>query len=103
MGIYGRRDVIVHPNQFQPLQAGVKHARIEILPRSGHFPMLDEPEKYLGLIRSFLEMAPNPAPPVPVAMAEVPSPPLPARGAGTESAPQPALPPRPEGAPLSEV
>lgn len=55
MGIYGRRDVIVHPKQYEPLQAGVKHARIEVLPRSGHFPMLDEPVACLGLIRSFLE------------------------------------------------
>jgi hypothetical protein len=26
-----------------------------VMPRSGHFPMLDEPEKYLGIIRSFLD------------------------------------------------
>lgn len=54
-GIYGQRDVIVHPRQYEPLRAGVPQARIEILPDSGHFPMLDEPEKYLGLIKSFLD------------------------------------------------
>lgn len=54
MGIYGRRDVIVDPKQYEPLATGVKHARIEILPGSGHFPMLDEPERYLDIIKSFL-------------------------------------------------
>jgi pimeloyl-ACP methyl ester carboxylesterase len=55
MGLYGTRDVIVHPKQYQPLRAGVPHARVEIMPKSGHFPMLDEPDKYLGIIRSFLD------------------------------------------------
>ncbi len=55
MGIYGTRDVIVHPRQHVPLRQGVPHARVEVMPRSGHFPMLDEPDKYLGIIRSFLD------------------------------------------------
>jgi pimeloyl-ACP methyl ester carboxylesterase len=54
LGIYGKRDVIVHPQQYRPLQAGVPHARIEIRENSGHFPMLDEPEAYLDIIKSFL-------------------------------------------------
>ena len=58
MGIYGSRDVIVDPHEFQPLQAGVPQARIEVMPNSGHFPMLDEPERYLTLVRSFLNQPP---------------------------------------------
>ena len=54
LGLYGQRDVIVSPRQYQPLRAGVSGARIEIMPRSGHFPMLDEPEAYLGIVKSFL-------------------------------------------------
>ena len=54
MGLYGLRDVIVHPKQYEPLRSGVPHARVEIMPKSGHFPMLDEPEHYLTIIRSFL-------------------------------------------------
>jgi pimeloyl-ACP methyl ester carboxylesterase len=63
MGIYGGRDVIVDPHEYEPLRAGIPQARIEIMPKSGHFPMLDEPESYLGLIRSFLEPEPAAAPP----------------------------------------
>jgi pimeloyl-ACP methyl ester carboxylesterase len=55
LGIYGLRDVIVHPRQYEPLKAGVKQASIEIMPNSGHFPMLDEPEAYLSLIKAFLD------------------------------------------------
>jgi pimeloyl-ACP methyl ester carboxylesterase len=59
MGLYGSRDVIVHPKQYQPLRQGVPHARIEVMPRSGHFPMLDEPDHYLRIIRSFLDDQPQ--------------------------------------------
>lgn len=55
LGIYGTRDVIVHPRQYVPLRTGVPHARVEVMPRSGHFPMLDEPDKYLAILRSFLD------------------------------------------------
>ncbi len=54
LGIYGKRDIIVHPKQYEPLRAGVPHARIEIREQSGHFPMLDEPDAYLEIIQSFL-------------------------------------------------
>jgi pimeloyl-ACP methyl ester carboxylesterase len=54
-GVYGLRDVIVHPRQYAVLQDGVRHARVEIMPGSGHFPMLDEPDQYLGHIKAFLE------------------------------------------------
>jgi len=49
------RDVIVHPKQYAPLQAGVKQACVAIMSNSGHFPMLDEPEAYLSHIKSFLD------------------------------------------------
>ena len=43
MGMYGDKDVIVHPLQWQPLQKGIPHAVIERFPTAGHFPMLEEP------------------------------------------------------------
>ncbi len=54
-GVYGLRDVIVHPKQYAALQGGVAQAHIEIMPRSGHFPMLDEPDLYLTHIKAFLD------------------------------------------------
>ncbi len=46
MGMYGDRDIIVHPRQWQPLQKGVPQARIERFPKAGHFIMLDEPAAF---------------------------------------------------------
>lgn len=55
LGVYGLRDVIVQPRQSAALQDSVKHARIETMPGSGHFPMLDEPDLYLRHVQAFLE------------------------------------------------
>ncbi len=59
MGIYGGQDVIVNPNQWKPLLAGVPHSRIERFPDSGHFPMLDVPEKFVATLIDFLEPEPR--------------------------------------------
>jgi pimeloyl-ACP methyl ester carboxylesterase len=37
MGMYGDRDVIVHPRQWEPMKAGIEHAEIERFPVRGHF------------------------------------------------------------------
>lgn len=55
MGIYGKKDVIVHPNQWQPLQTGIPNARIERFEKAGHFPMLDEPQHFMETLKSFLD------------------------------------------------
>jgi pimeloyl-ACP methyl ester carboxylesterase len=87
MGMYGHRDIVVHPNQWKPLLDGVPHARIERFPKSGHFIMLDEPPKFMETLRSFLD-ADLPAAPVPVSMPPV--------AAAHESTPAPASPASPE-------
>jgi pimeloyl-ACP methyl ester carboxylesterase len=55
MGMYGDKDVIVHPMQWQPLQAGIPTARIERFPKAGHFIMLDEPETFMQKLKGFLD------------------------------------------------
>lgn len=55
MGMYGNRDLIVHPNQWKPMQEGIPHARIERFPRAGHFIMLDEPQPFMNTLRDFLD------------------------------------------------
>ncbi len=55
LGIYGAGDTIVHPRQYEPLKAGVPHARIEVMRGSRHFPMIDEPEKFIGTLKDFLD------------------------------------------------
>jgi pimeloyl-ACP methyl ester carboxylesterase len=55
MGMYGNRDNIVSPRQWQPLQDRVGHARIERFPRAGHFIMLDEPLLFRQKLKDFLD------------------------------------------------
>ncbi len=60
MGMYGDKDVIVHPMQWKPLQDGVPAASIERFPTSGHFPMLEEPTIFSQTLKAFLD---QPIPP----------------------------------------
>jgi len=55
MGMYGPKDIVVHPKQWQPLKLGVPHSRIEIFPQAGHFIMLDEPQRFKETLRDFLD------------------------------------------------
>lgn len=55
MGMYGDRDIIVHPRQWQPLQKGVPHARIERFQKAGHFIMMDEPVSFMEKLKNFLD------------------------------------------------
>ena len=53
LGVYGRGDRIVNPHQAQLLRA-VDGSRIEMLDRSRHFPMLDEPDTFCSILLSYL-------------------------------------------------
>jgi pimeloyl-ACP methyl ester carboxylesterase len=55
LGIYGRVDRIVHPKQGNVLAAGAPLADIRYFDGSGHFPMLDEPERFYQTLRQFLD------------------------------------------------
>ena len=73
MGIYGDRDIIVHPKQWQPMQKGIAHAQIERFPLSGHFPMLEEPQSFAERLKEFLD-AEVPAPSARTTTSLTPSP-----------------------------
>ena len=55
MGMYGDKDVIVHPKQWQPMQAGISNVRIERFEKAGHFIMLDEPDNFMHTLKDFLD------------------------------------------------
>lgn len=62
MGIYGDKDIVVHPEQWKAMLEGVSHARIERFHNAGHFPMLDEPQRFSELLKSFLDSEPPTTP-----------------------------------------
>ena len=74
MGMYGDRDVIVHPKQWEPMKRGIAHAHIERFPAAGHFPMLEEPQNFRERLKAFLDMTePVPAPQTTPALSQTPS------------------------------
>jgi pimeloyl-ACP methyl ester carboxylesterase len=62
MGMFGNRDVIVDPRQWQPLQSGLPKSKIEIFPNAGHFIMLDEPDRFKSKLKEFLDCPTEPQP-----------------------------------------
>lgn len=55
MGMFGQKDVIVHPNQWKPLMDNAPHTRIERFQNAGHFIMLDEPQRFMHTLKDFLD------------------------------------------------
>lgn len=54
LGVFGVHDNIVNPNQSKLLAQGVPQARVEMMRDSRHFPMLDEPGKFIQIVQEFL-------------------------------------------------
>jgi pimeloyl-ACP methyl ester carboxylesterase len=54
LGMYGGRDNIVDPSQWELLQESVPHALIDYFPGAGHFIMLDEPARFVERLEVFL-------------------------------------------------
>jgi pimeloyl-ACP methyl ester carboxylesterase len=55
LGIYGRIDRIVSPKQRHVLEEHSPVAKISYFEKSGHFPMLDEPERFYRTLVDFLK------------------------------------------------
>ena len=72
MGVYGDRDVIVNPKQWQPMQNGIPHAQIERFPMAGHFVMLEDQQRFSERLKAFLDKEDDP----PQAVPKPQSPPL---------------------------
>ncbi len=54
LGIYGAHDVIVNPAQSKVLKESIAHSKLAWFENSGHFPMMDEPDRFHDTIRDFL-------------------------------------------------
>jgi pimeloyl-ACP methyl ester carboxylesterase len=59
MGMYGDKDIIVSPRQWQPLVTGIPHASIERFANAGHFIMMDEPQDFKEKLKGFLDSHPG--------------------------------------------
>jgi pimeloyl-ACP methyl ester carboxylesterase len=54
LGVYGRNDIIVHPNQGKLLLKAAPTAYEAWFENSGHFPMMDEPQRFHITVNDFL-------------------------------------------------
>jgi pimeloyl-ACP methyl ester carboxylesterase len=54
LGVYGRKDLIVDPKQAKVLKTYAPDAEIAWFTGSGHFPMMDERERFFEVLRTFL-------------------------------------------------
>jgi pimeloyl-ACP methyl ester carboxylesterase len=74
LGMYGDRDVIVHPRQWEPMKRGIPQAEIERFPAAGHFPMLEEPQNFAERLKKFLDLEqPIAAPQTQATLSQTPS------------------------------
>lgn len=55
MGIYGGRDNIVHPMQWQPLLQGAPQTQVVFWERAQHFVMLDMAKEFTETVKTFLD------------------------------------------------
>lgn len=55
LGIYGDKDKVVHPLQWQSMKDGIPQARIVRFENAGHFPMLEEPQNFAHYLQTFLD------------------------------------------------
>ncbi|HEU4674427.1 MAG TPA: alpha/beta fold hydrolase [Motilibacteraceae bacterium] len=51
--VWGRRDTVLPLKHARAAAAVIPGARIEVFDRSGHFPMLDEPERFADVVTDF--------------------------------------------------
>ncbi len=54
LGIFGRRDNIVSPINAELLSEGVRGAHVTMMEQSRHFPMSDEPQRFVRALTGFL-------------------------------------------------
>lgn len=54
LGVYGKNDLIVSPSQSQVLKQYAPQSKVAWFEDSGHFPMMDEPQRFHQTVREFL-------------------------------------------------
>lgn len=54
MGIYGKKDVIVSPKQYQLVEEYARFPQVVYMQDAGHFPMLDHPDLFIKTLQDFL-------------------------------------------------
>jgi hypothetical protein len=54
-GKFSDKDIIVHPDQWQPLLECILQLRVEHFAEAGHFMMLEHPDPFMQKLEDFLD------------------------------------------------
>jgi len=54
--IVGRHDFITNVSMAEEMVKHIPNARLEIFEESGHFALVEEPEKFYRVIKEFVEL-----------------------------------------------
>jgi pimeloyl-ACP methyl ester carboxylesterase len=52
--IEGKYDFICPHFEQQVLETNIVHSRLVVLEQSGHFPFIEEPDKFLAMVSDFV-------------------------------------------------
>jgi len=52
--VWGERDRMIPSSHIEAARAALPHSQVEVLARSGHFPHLDEPDRFASVLAGFL-------------------------------------------------
>lgn len=64
--VWGKRDMVIPPEHAERARAEIPGAQVEIFEAAGHFPHLEEPDRFATVLNDFITStagAGNPAPP----------------------------------------
>jgi proline iminopeptidase len=53
--LVGRHVIICPPSQAHLMQAGLPQAQLVLFEHSGHFPWIEEPERFSQIVKAWLE------------------------------------------------
>jgi pimeloyl-ACP methyl ester carboxylesterase len=53
--IWGERDSVIPVEHAYATHELVKSSRLEVFPEAGHFPQLDEPQRFLDVLGDFMD------------------------------------------------
>ena len=59
MGIFGQKDNIVSPSNAEILADRVNGSKVTMMNQSRHFPMADEPDRFVSSLTTFLNFQGN--------------------------------------------
>ncbi|MDD9936759.1 MAG: alpha/beta fold hydrolase [Myxococcales bacterium] len=98
--VWGGRDAVIPVEHGRTAHAAMPGSQLEIFPDAGHFPHHHDPERFVGVLRAFLETTEPTAYSVGQwrRLLRAGRPGLPAAGAGSSAQPMPPPPPLPREA-----